>query len=81
MTFFSRLPSGSLKIGTVVALRFWTFISSSNQACLEHEKALFYSLQTDISNDVLHAPIRNHLTLALKRFVVLPLLLIINHAY
>jgi hypothetical protein len=59
---FSRLPSGSLKIGTIVVLRFWTFISFSNQVRLEHANALFYNLQNDTSNGVLHAPIRNHLT-------------------
>jgi hypothetical protein len=46
------------------------FISSSNQACLEHARAIFYSFQKDIFNGVLQAPIRAHLALTLKGFVV-----------
>jgi hypothetical protein len=37
---------------------------------LEHVKALSYSLQKYISNGVLHALIKDHLTFALKGFVI-----------
>jgi hypothetical protein len=66
MTFFP----GSPKIGTFIIPKFWMFISFSNQTCLEHVIALSYSPQKDISNGVLHTPIKNHLTPALKGFVV-----------
>jgi hypothetical protein len=46
------------------------FISSSNQTCLEHKRAIAYSPQKDFSNGVLHAPIKDHLTFALRGFVV-----------
>jgi hypothetical protein len=46
------------------------FIFSSNQACLENKRALSYSSLKDLSNNVLHALIKDHLTLFLKRFVV-----------
>jgi hypothetical protein len=46
------------------------FISFSNQACFEHVKAIMHSPQKDISNDLLHVPIKDHLTLALKGFVI-----------
>jgi hypothetical protein len=50
---------------------------------------LFYSSQKGISNVALHAPIRTHLTFAVKRFVVgsqifnltLKPFLIITHAF
>ncbi len=58
------------KIGTLVIPKLWTFISSSNQACLEHMKVIFYSLQKDLCNGVLHALIINHLTPNLRGFVV-----------
>jgi hypothetical protein len=50
--------------------KLWTFISSSNQACLEHMKVLTYNPQNDLDNGVLHAPIINHLTLDLRGFVL-----------
>jgi hypothetical protein len=37
---------------------------------LEHVKATSYNLQKDFSNRVSHTPIRNHLTPALRGFVV-----------
>jgi hypothetical protein len=46
------------------------FISSSKQTCLEHVRAIFYFPQNDLSNGVLHALIKDHLTPALKGFVV-----------
>jgi hypothetical protein len=36
MTFFPRSP----KIGTFVIPKLWTFISSSNQTCLKHVRAI-----------------------------------------
>ncbi len=61
---------GSPKIGTLVVLKSWTFISSFNQVFLDHVKELYYSPQKDLSNSVLHVPIKNHLSLALRGFVV-----------
>jgi hypothetical protein len=47
------------------------YISSSKQACLEHARAISYSSQKDICiKGVLHAPIINHLALALRGFMV-----------
>jgi hypothetical protein len=46
------------------------FISFSNQICFEHVKAITHSLQKYISNGLLHAPIKDHLTFALRGFVV-----------
>jgi hypothetical protein len=37
---------------------------------LEHTRAIFYSPQKDLSNGVLQAPIRDHLTPSLRGFVV-----------
>jgi hypothetical protein len=37
---------------------------------LEHEREISYSPQKDLSNGVLHAPIGDHLALALKGFMV-----------
>jgi len=66
--FFLKFPSGSPKIGTFV--EFWIFKFSSNQTYLEHASELFYSHEKDLSNDVLNAPIGNHLTPTLRVFVV-----------
>jgi hypothetical protein len=46
------------------------FISFSNQACWEHVMAIFYSLQKNLFNSVLHAPIRDDLSPALRGFAV-----------
>jgi hypothetical protein len=70
MHFFLGLPSVSPKIGTFVISNFWTFISSSNQAFLEHAKTLHYKPLKDLSNCASHAPITYHLTPFLTRFVV-----------
>jgi hypothetical protein len=51
-------------------LKFWTFKAFSNQACLEHARALSYNHQKDLSNGVLHAPIGDHFTFASRVFVV-----------
>jgi hypothetical protein len=51
-------------------LKFWTFISSSNKTFLEHIGTIFYIFQKDLSNGVIHTPIKNHLIHALKGFVV-----------
>ncbi len=45
-------------------------IFSSNQACLDNATIIYYSLQKDLFNNVLHAPIDNLLTPALRGFVV-----------
>jgi hypothetical protein len=66
MAFFP----GSSKIGTFVVSKFWMFIFSSNQALLEHAKATSYNPQKNISKGVFHAPIKEHLTPALKGFAV-----------
>jgi hypothetical protein len=49
---------------------FWTVRSSSNQAFMEHAKAIYYNLQKHLSSNVLHVPIKDHLTPFLKGFVV-----------
>jgi hypothetical protein len=46
------------------------FISSSNQAYLEHVRVIYYNPQKDLSSIVLHNPIKDHLTPALRGFVV-----------
>jgi hypothetical protein len=81
--YFLELPNGSPKIGTFIVPKLWVFISSSKQMRLEHVRAIFYIPQNDISNGVLHALIRTHLTLALKGFVVKSqiLNLIPNHSF
>jgi hypothetical protein len=56
--------------GTLVVLKLWTFLFSSKQTCSKHAKAISYSLQKKNSNDVLHSPIKDHLALALRGFVV-----------
>jgi hypothetical protein len=63
--FFLRLPSG-----TFVVSKLWTFISSSNQTYLEYAREIFYSPQKDLSNDVLHASIKDHLTPILRGFII-----------
>ncbi len=68
--FFLILPNGSPKIGTIVVPKLWTLISSPNQAFLEHARAISYSPQKYFSKGVFHAPIRKHLTLVLRGFVV-----------
>jgi hypothetical protein len=69
--FFSKLPNGSPKIGvTFIIPKLWLFISFSNQTCLEHAKAISYSLQKNIFNGAWHAPIKAHLTVAIREFVV-----------
>ncbi len=60
---------GTPKIGTHIVLKLLMTISSSNQAYLEHEKAISYNLQKYLSNDALHALNKDHLILALKGFV------------
>ncbi len=45
-------------------------ISFSNYDILEHVRAIFYNLQKDVFNDLLHPLIGVHFTLLLKGFVV-----------
>jgi len=45
------------------------FISFSIQTCFEYVKAMTYSSQKDLSNGLLHAPIKDHSTFALRGFV------------
>jgi hypothetical protein len=68
--FSTGLPSGSRKSGTFAIPKFWTLIYFLNQFLKENANTIFYSSQQDCSNDVQHAPIRPHLTLAFKGFVV-----------
>ncbi len=68
--FFLGFPSGSPKLGTLFVLKLWMLISSSNQICLNHERQISYSLQKNISKNVLHASIKSHLTPNLRGFVV-----------
>jgi hypothetical protein len=68
--FIPGFPSGNPKIGTLVVLKFWTLISSSNQTFLDHARAISYSFQKNLSNSVLYTPIEDHLTVALRGFVV-----------
>ncbi len=68
---FSRdSQMGVPKLRPFVVLKFWMFIFSSNQTCLKNEKIRFFCFQKNLSNRVLHAPIKDHLTIFLKRFVV-----------
>jgi hypothetical protein len=59
-TFFFKIP----KIEILIVSKLWMFIF------LEHTWAIFYNLEKDLSNGVLHAPIRNDLTPTLRGFVV-----------
>jgi len=45
-------------------------IYSSKKIFLDHARPISYSPQKDISNSVLHAPIEDHLALAIRGFVV-----------
>jgi hypothetical protein len=56
---------GSPKIKTFIVLKFWIFISSSNQICLEHVRAIFLIAFKKIYN-ILHTPIGDHLIPILK---------------
>jgi hypothetical protein len=67
---FLKLPNESPKIKTFVVSKFWTLIFSSNQAFLEHARAIIYSPQKDLFNNASHALTRDHLTPVLKGFVV-----------
>jgi hypothetical protein len=76
-------------IGTIVVLKFWTFISYFQKKKLDHVRAISYNPQKDISKGVLHTLIKYHLTLALRGFMIEgqifnlifePFFLIINHA-
>jgi hypothetical protein len=69
--FFLGFPNESPKIGTLIVPKLWMLISSSNQAYLEHEiKEISYSPQKYLSNGVSHALIGDHLTLAIRGFMV-----------
>jgi hypothetical protein len=77
-------PSESPKIGTLVVPKIWMLIFFSNQACFEHVMAIIYNLQKNLSNNVLHTSIRDHLPPALNGFVVrnqIIVLWIITHAF
>jgi hypothetical protein len=67
--FFLGFPSGSPKTNFYYpkTLDDHIFFKLS---FFEHTMAISYSFQKDLSNSVLHAPIGDHLTLALKGFVV-----------
>jgi len=75
MTLFLETP----KIGTFVVQKLWMFIFFSNQACLEHVRALSFSPQKVLSKSVLHAPIKDHLTPTLRGFVKLRIWLPLFH--
>ncbi len=63
--FFLGLP----KLGLILSQGFeHAYLPQIN--FLEHARALYYGLQKDLSNDVLHALIGNHSTLTLRGFVV-----------
>jgi hypothetical protein len=68
--FSPKLPLGSPKIGTLVVSKLWTIIFLSNQVFFENARAISYIPQKDLSNNIYHAPIEPHLTLAFKGFVV-----------
>jgi len=70
--FYQNFQVGNPKNEIFVVLKFWTFISSSNQTFLEHARALSHSLRRNLFNSVSHAPIGDHLSFTLKRFVVPP---------
>jgi hypothetical protein len=63
MTFFLGTP----KMGVA---KLWMLISSPNQTCLEHAKAISYIPQKDLSNGVFDPPIKDHLTPTLRGLVV-----------
>jgi len=70
VTFFSGFLNGSFKIETFVVLRFWMLISFSNKIYLKHYREISSNPRKGLSNGVLHAPIKDHLTLVLKGFVI-----------
>jgi hypothetical protein len=61
---------GSPKIEILIVSNLWMFIYLLNQYFLEHTRAISYCPEKDLSNGVLHAPIRNDLTPTLRGFVV-----------
>ncbi len=60
----------SLFPGIFIVPKIWKLISFSNQVYFANARATSYSPQKDLSNGVYHAPIKIHLTLAFKGFVV-----------
>jgi len=70
MIFHKGYIQKTLFHGTLVVSKLWMIIFSSNQTCLEHATIIYYSPQKYFFNNVLHAPIGNPLTPALRGFVV-----------
>jgi hypothetical protein len=70
MAFFPKTPNESPKFKTFIVSKFWMFIYSSNQTCLEHARGISYSPQKNISNGISYILIKDHFTLALRGFVV-----------
>jgi hypothetical protein len=66
----SGLPNGNPKTGTFVVLKLWMLISSSNQTFLKHKSAIIKCPSKDFYNGVLHVPIENDLTFALRGFPI-----------
>jgi hypothetical protein len=66
MAFFLRL----FQNWNSCFLETWMLIYPSKQVCLEHTRTIFYIPKKDLSNGVLHAPIKYHFTLILRGFVV-----------
>jgi hypothetical protein len=54
----------------LVVLKLWKVISSLKQTCLEHARAIFYSLERDLFKDVLHTLIKDHLAPTFSGFLV-----------
>jgi len=70
--FYQNFQMGNPKNEIFVVLKFWTFISSSNQTFLKHARTISHSPGRNVFNSVSHAPIDDHLSLFLKGFVVPP---------
>jgi hypothetical protein len=67
MTFsWDKIP----KLGLLLSENFGHAYFPQNQICLEHAKGISYSPQKYFSKGVLHALIKNDLTLVVRGFVV-----------
>jgi hypothetical protein len=63
MTFFFRTPKWDSCCLEILNVHIFL-----NQAFLDNKKVIFYNFQKDLSNSVLHAPIKYHLTPSLRGF-------------
>jgi hypothetical protein len=70
MTFFLRIPKCEFQNWDFCYLETLDAHIFFKSTCLEQASALSYNPQKDLSYGVLHAPIRDHLTPALRGFMV-----------